>query len=329
MDIIIYPPTINWTFMKQRPQQLMKKFADSGYKVFYCNQTQTEKDIEEISPNLFIVHNHDQWLKEILPKARKNKKVGIWCSWAKLASTLKKYEPNWIIYDCVDEFADWIKYEPEMVKIADAIVCTAERLKKKLQNNYPTKRTELIRNAYDQEMMLHENSKDIIIPKKKIGYIGAWAHWIDEELISRLARTLNYVEIEIIGIEFGKKFNLHHIPNIKFLGHKPHSELPNFLKNYSLCIIPFRINPITLATNPVKMYEYLATGHPVVSTNLPECYLAQPYVDVANNHVDFINKVRNRLQNPGNSLERKQFALNNTWSHRVNQAIHLIREISK
>ncbi|MGY3716342.1 glycosyltransferase [Sutcliffiella cohnii] len=330
MDIIIYPPTINWTFMKQRPQQLMKKFADSGYTVFYCNQTQSEKEIEEISPNLFVVHNHDQWLKQTLPNIRKreNRKVGIWCSWAKLSDSLKRYNPDWIIYDCVDEFPDWLKYEPKMIEMADAVVCTAEKLEKRLRNSYPNKRIELIRNAYDQEMLLHtlpsQNQN-----KKKIGYIGAWASWIDDVLINKLALSIKNAEIEIIGTEFGKKFNLHHLHNVHFLGQKPHSELPQFMQYFTVCIIPFRINPTTIATNPVKMYEYLATGKPVISTNLPECRLAQPYVDVANNHMDFILKVKDRLHNPGDLKERKDYALKNTWSHRVNQAIHLIRDISK
>ncbi|MDX5475381.1 MAG: glycosyltransferase [Bacillaceae bacterium] len=328
MDIIIYPPTINWSFMKQRPQQLMKQFAEKGYRVYYCNMTQSNKEIEEISTNLYLVHNHERWLKEELPNMRNQikGKVGVWCSWAKLATTLSQYNPDWIIYDCVDEFVDWLKYEPEMIRVADAIVCTAERLEKRLRRAHPDKNVYLIRNAYDQEMNLHQIEDNNLEDKQVVGYIGAWAPWLDEKLIGKLASSMTDINIVVIGAEFGKRFNLHHIPNITFLGHKKHEELKQYIKKFSVCIIPFHVNQVTLATNPVKMYEYLATGKPVVSTNLPECFLCE-HVDVASNHMEFINTVKKRLRDPGESKYRIDFALQNTWSDRADEAIRIIKKI--
>ena len=54
------------------------------------------------------------------------------------------------------------------------------------------------------------------------------------------------------------------------VGTKPYETLPSYLANIDVCLIPFKINQITLASNPIKMYEYLAAGKPVVSTALPE-----------------------------------------------------------
>jgi glycosyltransferase involved in cell wall biosynthesis len=312
----------------------MQQFADKGFLVFYCNKTVQNKEMEEISPNLFLVYHHDKWMNEILPNIRnKNKsRVGVWCSWPKLVKNLHHYKADWIIYDCVDEFADWLQYEREMVSASTAVVCTAEKIHSRLKRLYPDKRIELIRNAYDKNMDLHlptihqpESS-----PKKKIiGYIGAWASWVDDGLVQRLAYTFKDKEIVIIGIEFGKRFTLGHLPNVTYLGHLPHKDLAFYLKQFSVCIIPFKITPVTLATNPVKMYEYLATGNPVVSTKLPECLLHQQHVDIGSTHSEFIQKVRNRLADPGRSQERIDFSLNNTWEHRVKQAIILIDSLSK
>ncbi|NMH71894.1 glycosyltransferase family 1 protein [Bacillus sp. RO2] len=329
MNILIYPPTIDWGFMKQRPQQLMQNFAKQGYTVFYCNKTQQDREIEEIAPNLYLVHHHDNWLNDTLPNVRKEKgcKVGVWCSWAMLAKELKVYKADWIIYDCVDEFADWIKYEKEMIEIADAVSCTAERLYFRLKKEYPHKKIDLIRNAYDESMGLHIPSRHSLPPKKIIGYIGAWAPWVDDHLIIRLAHEFKDCEIKIIGVEFGKKFSLDHLPNVTFLGHLPHHELASHLKQMAICIIPFKLTSVTLATNPVKMYEYLATGKPVVSTALPECLLVKDLVDVGRSYSEFISKVHSRLKDPGDSSIRKKYALSNTWSHRVNQAITLINNL--
>lgn len=331
MDIIIYPPTIDWSFMKQRPQQLMQQFAEQGYVVFYCNRTQQELAMEEISPNLFLVHHHEQWLKEELPVLRKkyNVRVGVWCSWSLLTDTLSQYEADWVVYDCVDEFAQWLKFEKEMIKISDAVVCTAQRIGTRLKRLYPEKRVELIRNAYDSNMELHFRSACNNHEKKVVGYIGAWAPWVDEGLVARLAGSLRDVEIVIVGIEFGRKFTLNRFPNVTYLGHLPHAELASHMDRFSVCIIPFRITPVTLATNPVKMYEYLATGKPVVSTPLPECLLQKDLIDIGSTHSEFIQKVRSRLADPGRSQERIDFSLNNTWEHRVKQAITLIDSLSK
>lgn len=102
-----------------------------------------------------------------------------------------------------------------------------------------------------------------------ITYSGAWASWIDVKLVERIAETFNHALICVIGTEFGIKVPAHH-PNLKYLGQKTYSQLPEYLINSTICIIPFLINSITIATNPIKMYEYLASGKPVVSTNLPE-----------------------------------------------------------
>lgn len=328
MYIIIYPPTIDWAFMKQRPQQLMKRFAEMGNIVYYCNQAQEKKVPEKIASNLYLVHDYENFIKNSLPIVRKKLKLplGIWCSWPKLASDLSALQPDWVIYDCVDEFASLLKYEKDMVQISSAIVCTAHRLYDRLKRSYPEKELVLIPNAYDVTMEVHPPlSLHLPVNKRpQVGYIGAWAPWVNGRLIAMLAKALPDCEIVIIGVEFDRKFSLHHIDNVRYLGHLPHEELKEHLANFNVCIIPFKLTPVTLATNPVKMYEYLATGKPVVSTGLPECILQNNLIDVAHSANDFIKKVRCRLKDPGDTQARIDFALANTWNDRANQAMKLI-----
>lgn len=329
MGIIIFPPTIDWTFMKQRPQQLMTQFASKGYLVFYCNKTQKDSDMEQLSFNLYLVHNHHQWVTEILPLFRNKKKsrVGVWCSWPKLSDTLDAYQADWVIYDCVDDFAIALQYEKAVVAKADAITCTAERIHERLKKMYPDKLIKLVPNAYDESMELHLQSNIAPNNNKIIGYVGAWAPWVDEALIRKLAYAVPTSNIVIIGIEFDKIFRMHDVPNITYLGHLPHDELAAHLHTFSVCLIPFKINSITLATNPVKMYEYLATGKPVVSTNLPECRKYEKVISIGTSHLDFIAKVKKLLEEPGSSGPRRQVALSNTWDHRCNSILSLIESI--
>lgn len=333
MNLIIYPPTLDWAYMKQRPQQLMKQFADEGNIVYYCNQTQIKKDTEKIASNLYLVHDFEAFTKSYLPILRNEMKipVGIWCSWPKLASELSVIKADWIIYDCVDEFASMQKYEKEMIGISSAVVCTAHRIYDRLRKAYPEKELALIPNAYDATMLAH---KSLPWPKvspmpPQIGYIGAWAPWVNEKLITKLARALPDCEIIIIGVEFDRKFTLHQVENIRYLGHLPHEELKNHLEKFKICIIPFKLTPVTLATNPVKMYEYLAAGKPVVSTGLPECIFHSNLIDVAYSTNDFIQKVKYRLKEPGDTQARIDFSLANTWNDRAKQATRLIDSLKR
>ena len=60
---------------------------------------------------------------------------------------------------------------------------------------------------------------------------------------------------------------LENIPNIHFLGRKPHAELPNYCKGFSVGLIPHQVNALTMHMNPIKLREYLSAGLPVVSSH--------------------------------------------------------------
>jgi teichuronic acid biosynthesis glycosyltransferase TuaH len=332
MRIFIFPPTIDWSWMKQRPQQLMKQLARDGNTVFYCNHTQTDRPVELVELGLYVVHQHDRWLQQEWSNFRKrvNVPVIVWCTFPRLASILPRYEADKIVYDCVDDFAEWAADEAEMAACSDAIVCTAERLEQRLKRQYPGKPIALIRNAYDPDMGLHLNSerhselaeyRPSDLPEGRIvGYVGAWAPWVDQLLLEKLAQKIrNEASIVVIGPEFGRKYSFGRDQAIHFLGMKPHSELAAYVRHMSVCLIPFRITPVTLATNPVKAYEYLAAGKPVVSTLLPECELMQPHVDMAPATLPFIDTVCLRLRDPGSSEDRMAYALEHTWEQRCRQ----------
>ena len=59
--------------------------------------------------------------------------------------------------------------------------------------------------------------------------------------------------------------------NVRWLGPRDYVTLPGYLSLFDVATIPFRINPITQATSPLKLYEYFAGGKPVVTTPMPEC----------------------------------------------------------
>ncbi|WP_080837827.1 glycosyltransferase [Cohnella massiliensis] len=335
MSVVIYPPTLDWHWMKQRPQQLMRRLAAAGHKVYFCNRTQAARPVQTVEPDLHVVHDHERWLSEQWPAIRRSArgKIGVWCSLPfRVREATRDYAPDWLVYDCADEMAEWLRYEKEAVAAADAVVCSSARLKERLARSYPDKRIELVRNGYDRAMNLHagppgaEADPAVSEPgKRRIGYIGAWAPWIDVPLVRELAR-LPDAEVVAVGPEFGRKYGPT-AGSVRFVGLKPHEELPGYIRSFSVCVIPFRVTPLTLAVNPVKAYEYLAAGKPVVSAALPECGLMAPHVDIAPDRPSFVQAVSRRLESPGDGEERRRFALANSWERRGAAIAALIGEL--
>lgn len=321
--IIIYPPTIDWHWMKQRPQQLMEQFALHGYQVYYCNMTQKNDCLSTpLSKNLTLIHNNSYFVKESIPYLKGlGKKIVVWASWSKLYPLISHYDPDFVIYDYLDDIPAWESYLQGMVEMADVVVTTAKELQRQMDLNYPDKPDYFIPNGcaidqfqtetkYSIPQEFQEHSGPIIL------YSGAWANWVDIELVEKIARTFPEVMVAIVGAEFNATIN-RTIPNICYVGHQSYENLPAYIKSSTVCIIPFLINSITVAANPIKVYEYLAADKPVISTALPEVF-DMPGVQIASTHEQFISYLEQTLNGEiaFPNTEVHEWLKNQTWNYR-------------
>lgn len=310
--------------MTQRPQQLMRQFAEDNYQIFYCNKTQSTKRImTKLNTNINIVHNNKAFISSIIPKIKKDNKIIVWYTWPKLNSYIKQYFPDITVFDYIDDFPTWSKYVSPAIDGADLVITSASNLKKNIEENYPKKKNFLIPNGCDikhfQKYTDYSPKKPLELLNHKgpiITYVGAWASWIDDELISKIAEKFSEALILIIGCEFGRKYTLNK-ENILYIGYKPYKLLPQYLYYSDVCIIPFKINQISKSTNPIKMYEYLAAGKPVVSTNIPEAK-NKPHVYVGNDDKSFIGHIKKTLS-PTFNIDNNKLNLwlkNQSWEKR-------------
>lgn len=243
-----------------------------------------------------------------------------------------------IVYDCVDDFSSFpsaerlrtVEKERKLVSESDLIVVTSRRLQKKMAR--AKRAAVLIPNAADYkhfagETAIPEDIKDI--PHPIIGFFGAISEWFDEKLVCDVAANrLNWSFVLIGPCTTEKRFRK--LSNIFLLGRKPYEVLPAYLQQFDVCIVPFKVNELTLSADPVKVYEYLAGGKPVVSTDLPELK-SIPFVKTAKNVEEFAMKIEEAL---GESKEtalvraRQQYACQNTWDVRVDELLDHIKRIS-
>lgn len=312
--------------MKQRPQQIMEQFALHGYHVYYCNMTQKKDCLStQLKENLTIIHNNSYFVKESIPLLKKaNKKILVWSSWSKLFPFLPLYEPDHIVYDYLDDMPQWISYLNGMVEIADAVVTTAHELKKQMETNFPNKPSYFIPNGCTIDRF--ENIQNPSLPIEFqdhsgpiILYSGAWANWVDIDLVEKVAHKYPDALVAIVGAEFNAVVNKQ-IPNLRYIGHKSYENLPAYIINSSVCMIPFLINSITIAANPIKAYEYLAANKPVVSTNLPEVE-GMPGIYTASNHEEFINNIGFILAGETKfpAKQVNEWLKEQTWDYRFRQ----------
>jgi glycosyltransferase involved in cell wall biosynthesis len=103
-----------------------------------------------------------------------------------------------------------------------------------------------------------------------VGYIGALGPWVDAPAVAAAARAHPDWHFELAGrVACDDVAALGRLPNVRLLGEIPYCEVPALLGRLHAALIPFRDLPLTRAVDPVKLYEALAVGVPVVATALP------------------------------------------------------------
>jgi len=347
-EVVIFPATVDYSFMFQRPQQLANAFAKKGYLVLYGTlngQTDSVTTIQKISENLFLIHEaHFPYLETLLDK---NKTI-YYCMWPNNIKHLSYLPYKKIIYDYMDELSllglpydELYKSHMEMLGRADVITVSAIKLYEQIPVSYREK-TLVINNAVSEEFIKNLNDCNVEKSlfkikntyKKVIGYYGAIAKWMDFELVEYLALKLNEYAFVYIGPIFEVQENVNYIKakykNVFFISQKDYKDLPGFLKGFDVCTIPFVKNEITEAVSPVKLFEYMASKHPIVTIDLTEC---QKYKSVitATNKEDFLQQIEKalKLQNNINYLNLLQKEmLENTWEHRVEQIMKYLNEVN-
>lgn len=173
------------------------------------------------------------------------------------------------------EFASWLPSYAKAVQSSDVVIASAQSLVKRAVQ-HTTSEVYLVPNGCDYNHFQFAQTRHSIDhkpfnhDKPIIGYIGAIAPWLDRNLINEMGRYLPNYEFVFIGPLLQQKGIAFTSSNMHYLGPKSYADLPLYLSNFSYCLIPFKLTEMTIGVNPVKFWEYLASGHPILSTPLPE-----------------------------------------------------------
>ena len=166
------------------------------------------------------------------------------------------------------------------------------------------------------------------------GYLGGIHKWIDIELVRYAAqqnKDVSFVFCGPIQTDIGP---LKNIPNIFFLGQKRTEELPSYVREFDIALIPYRITEYTKNVYPTKLNEYLSLGKTVISTRLPEIVKFNRennnIVKIAGSREEFCESVRYVLSRPAGEKELAlavAAAKKNSWSARLDKMTALIESV--
>jgi teichuronic acid biosynthesis glycosyltransferase TuaH len=187
------------------------------------------------------------------------------------------------IYDCNDNHLAfpgtpaWARgYLQRIVRGVDAVVLSSTFLREEIAPLGPRRVVEIGNGVdfdhFDAAWRAPRPPEEITnLPGPRIGYAGALAEWIDLELLAATARSFPEASLVLVGPAVGSGIDpqafFAGLPNVHWLGAKPHDALPHYVTAMDVCLIPFRSTPLTRGVNPNKLWEYLALGKPVVATD--------------------------------------------------------------
>ncbi len=247
--------------------------------------------------------------------------------WTPVALALREKSGWPVVYDCMDEWRGFpligpslLEAEIELVHEADLVSVTSSLLHDKWKE--AARSCVLVRNGVDAayfESQVAPNDLLDGVERPIIGYYGALAEWVDFELIHCLATQRPDWNFVLIGDVFvDDLLGLDALANVILLGRKPFEQMPLYLYHFDACIIPFKINDMTHAVDPVKFYEFMSAGKPVVASRLQAL---EPYADLlylAEDLDSFVRQIDTALQErqPELALARVALARENDWEIR-------------
>ncbi|MBP7937175.1 MAG: glycosyltransferase [Phycisphaerae bacterium] len=259
-----------------------------------------------------------------------------------VADLVGSFNEELVLYYCVDAFGEFPGYdrdlierrERELLARSDVVLATSEPLyeAKKLLHDH----VHFIEHGVDHLHLSRAVTEQLSVPadlaalpKPVFGFVGVVGEWVDMELMAGLARKQPNGSVVVIGPVAGPRGSGSHLPNLHWLGPKDHSELPNYLKGFDVGLIPFRKVPLTYHANPIKLYEYLAAGVPVVSTHLPAVRPLPGSVWLADDIAGTVNCCGQATQHNSTEerLRRSQSMQVESWTARLEQISRIVDEI--
>lgn len=363
--VFLWTQDFGWNVpLFQRPQHIARCLAEKNCTVFYYTNPLKDSDVDsilQIYPNLYLINKQNKVLIEeldnYLTEVTKPKYLHLYSTHYKITlDAIQMYQRKGyqIFYEYIDDLAPEISGTKEIpINIRDIfeyvtrddqipMAVTADLLKDQITAMRGSGNLVFSTNGVDTEhfrkipeqVVFSKDFQNVLQKKKKIvGYYGAVAKWFDYDLLKYAAQQLPDVSFVLMGKIYDDSYflsDIRLIPNIHFVGAVPYGDLPAYAAKFDICMIPFRVNSITNATSPLKLFEYMAIGKPILTTAMHESTKYRS-VHISYDYEDFVAKIRmlltyNPVSNAGYYEMLKQEAEENRWEKKAALILEMLEK---
>ncbi|PIT98342.1 MAG: hypothetical protein COT71_01240 [Candidatus Andersenbacteria bacterium CG10_big_fil_rev_8_21_14_0_10_54_11] len=273
-------------------------------------------------------------------------KLVLWLYDTEAAEYLAAFPRATILYDCVDDHAAQAGVDRNPARVreeeaaimarADLVTVTSRRLFELKKGK--AKSVELVLNAGDVAAFSAPaggpppDMADILPPR--LGTVGALdAYKFDFNLLAAAAKARPQWQFVFIGAPAVEQRNpeltaLAALPNVHVLGPRERQYVPAYVQHFEVCLIPYRDSRYNEASFPLKFWEFMATGKPVVAAGVPELRAYRELISYAESAEEFIAEIERALRSPELSREaRAALAQEHSWEKRTERLLALLAEI--
>lgn len=274
----------------------------------------------------------------------------IWTSLPTSVDYLDLFDNAPCVYYCGDDFNSLegvdhqfvSQKEDELVKKSSYIFTASE----KMLDRFPSEKAINIPHGVNFSLFSNQvDSTPCDLPRGKpiAGFYGSISAWLDQNLLVKTIQALPHWHFVFIGKIDCNVDKLQQFPNVYFLGTKPHKDLPKYIQNWNVAMLPFVNNKQIQMCNPLKLREYLASGTPVVTTNFNALQGYRHHLQVASTstlfyqaimlanaeitpavNFDKIEKMSDLLAITQIKKTRKALMINESWESRAMDVQHYL-----
>lgn len=351
---MLYMSHIDWGWIKQRPQFMAEALQEHfDVAAVYLYQNRNRDTLQKRTDTLLPVH--PLYTIPLSSRTAFTRRIDEAFRAFQYRRYVKKYQPEYlyftyptqypvipknftgkIIYDCMDNHTAMANekqkpviraYEEKLVERADHILVSAQKLKEELLKNYPAvdeSKITIVRNGYNGQILpvREEPQKADTFTISYIGTIGAWFNF--EYLLKSLEEFPN-LTYRIIGPSDNP--NLPQADRLVYTGTVEHHKLHETIADVQCLTMPFRLNDIVEAVDPVKLYEYINFNKNILCIRYKEIERFEPFVHFYTDYESFRNQIQSMMED--NTLRysqqaREAFLMENNWASRAAQVKALL-----
>ena len=243
--------------------------------------------------------------------------------------SLDAWKPDRVVYDMIDAPLHFAPVPPRLVprweallRRADRVIVTSGPLESLARAGGASNPT-LVGNGVEVSRFSSASGNAAALPGAPdapvLGYVGSIHSWFDVPLVAALARSMPRARVVLVGPAHPAtareiEREAAGAPNLHWMGPVPYERVPEIVRAFRVGLIPFRRTPLTEAVNPVKLYEYAASGVPCVTTRFSdEVDRWREAARVAEGPEAFVEQVRLALAEPTDGLALAAFAARHDW----------------